>query len=76
MVRREGLPQLPLHRQVFGLRGFVVNIINVDFQLAFGVYFTDIDRPPAQGASLSTSSTSTFSFVFDIFFTDVDRTPA
>jgi hypothetical protein len=43
------------------------------FNFVFDVYFTNIDRPPARGASSSTSSTSNFNFLFGVYFTDIDK---
>jgi hypothetical protein len=46
------------------------------FSFIFDVYFIDVNRTPARGASSSTLSTLTFDFVFGIYYTDADRAAA
>jgi hypothetical protein len=62
---------------VFGSRGFLVylsniDLVDIDFRLRLRHLLHDVDRTPARGASLYTSSTSTFNFVFGVYYTDAD----
>jgi hypothetical protein len=64
---------------VFGSRGFVVylgninfDLVDIDFRLRLPRLLHDVDRTPACEVSLSTSSASTFNLIFVVYFTDVD----
>jgi hypothetical protein len=64
---------------VFGSRGFVVylgninfDLVDTDFRLRLQHLLHDVDRTLSHGASSSTSSTSTFNFVFGVYYIDAD----
>jgi hypothetical protein len=83
-----GLPQLPLHRHVFGSRGFVVYFVDVDFQLhfrrllhqrrqdsgswGFVVYFVDINFRFRLRRLLHRRRLACGSRGFIVYLTDVD----
>jgi hypothetical protein len=79
MVQHEGFLQPHLRRHVFGSRGFLVylgnvniDLVDIDFRLRLRRLLHGVDRTPAHGASSSTLSTSTFDFTFDIYYTDTN----